>query len=74
MKRPMLFSVVAAMACCAGCVAVSAKDINTGMRYQVVAAGEHIYVVDVRTQTAAPVTMVEELDFEDGCRGEVTTN
>lgn len=68
MKRLTLFTTLALAAGAAGCVAVSAKDINTGLRYQVVAAGEHIYVVDVRTQTAAAVTIVDELEFEPECR------
>lgn len=44
----------------AGCVAVSAKDINTGIRYQAVAgANDKVFVVDTEKCVAWPVQMLD---------------
>lgn len=43
-----------------GCIAVSAKEMNTGVRYEAVAVNGRIYVVDKQTKTARPVAIVAE--------------
>lgn len=49
-----------------GCIAVSAKEIHSGMRYEAVAAGAgKIYVVDKEKMTARPVRIVVEAESDE---------
>jgi hypothetical protein len=49
-----------------GCIAVSAKEIHQGMRYEAVAAADgKIYVVDKVNRTAREVTLLSNMESSD---------
>ena len=49
-----------------GCIAVSAKEVNAGMRYEAVSTRDGgIYVVDKECLTARRVKIVESDDCDD---------
>jgi len=50
----------------AGCIAVSAKEINRGMRYEAVATADgKVYVVDKLDLTAREVTLLADAGFAE---------
>ncbi len=50
----------------AGCIAVSAKEVSSGMRFEAVATADGgIYVVDKRKLTARPVRMLFEVEDDE---------
>lgn len=49
-----------------GCIAVSAKEINRGMRYEAVAAADgKVYVVDKKDRTARAVRILTDAELAD---------
>ena len=64
MKRVLVTGVLGLLALIpAGCIAISAKEVSSGMRFEAVATPDgEIYVVDKTKLTARPVRTLVEVE------------
>ena len=67
MKRVIIVGVLGLLALIpTGCIAVSAKEVSSGMRYEAVTTPDgKIYVIDTKKRTARPVRIVVDADCDE---------